>query len=142
MKRDGRVVLLALVMIWAPVLASVAADAEAAVRMRAQELLRTLQQRKWTEAVRFVIVVTGKHDATTRTRMGIPHGATREVIDQRVAEWFQQLYDVVQPGTTVSVRFDSRDKTLAQVTYRAGDLDAFYMRLVDGEWYYTLDRDY
>jgi hypothetical protein len=123
------------------ILVVVAADAEAAVRIRAQGLLRKLQQRKWTETVPYVIVATGKHGATTRRRMGIPDGATSEVIEKRVAEWFRQLYDVAQPGTDVSVRIDSRDKTWARVTYRAGDLDAFHMRLVDGQWYYALDRD-
>ena len=103
-----------------------------AVRTRAAQLLDELRAGRWIEAAEFVTA-----DKVTRERMGIPEGADPHETREEIAVWFRTLYESVPPGVVHSVEISS-DPTFALVTYRAGDLDAFYMRLVDGEWYYTL----
>jgi hypothetical protein len=139
MKRNRKVIVLTVTVALLSTLMLFAADTELAARKRAEQILHTLRQRKWKDATPFVIVVTGKRDALTRSRMGIGQNATRAEMDQKVSEWFRHLYDVVQPGTNASVRIDTKDNTLALVTYHHDDLDGFHMRLVDGQWYYTLE---
>ena len=72
--------------------------------------------------------------------MGIPKGASSEAVSQKVGEWFKQFYGTVKPGRVLEVRMDTRDNGLALVEYVHEDKDGFYMRRVDGEWYYTLDE--
>ena len=115
-------------------------DSTAPIRKRAEALLEILRSGQWSKAAGFVVVSTGRKDAETRHRMGIPKDATSELISQKVVEWFKQLYGTVKPGRVVEVRIDPRDKGLALIEYMHEDKDGFYMRRVDAEWYYTLDE--
>jgi hypothetical protein len=117
-----------------------APDPTAQIRQRADSLLDALRSAQWDRAAQFVIVVTGKKDAVTRGRMGISRDATAEAVAKAVGDWFKQLYGTVRPGRVVSVHLNPRDGNLALVTYKHDDLDGFYMRRVDGGWYYTLDE--
>ncbi len=110
-------------------------------RARAEALLDLLREGRWNDAARFCVAVTGQHDRTTRKRLGIPDDADGSVVLAKAAEWFKGLYDEKnsRPRGVQSVRIDPNDQTLAHVNYRSWDLDAFSLRLVDGEWYYTLD---
>jgi hypothetical protein len=107
------------------------------VRGRAEALLTALRQRDWGKAASFVLL-----DDDTRRRMGIPHGADPRTVQDQAAAWFERLYGTVAPGGVRSVVISEQDPNIARVTYRHGDLDAFIMRRVNGEWFYTLnDRD-
>lgn len=120
------------------VLASCAKSSESpeltAARARADHLLQRLRAEQWTEAAGFVSV-----DLIAQQRMEIPEGASPEAQTQRVANWFEEIYGNVKPGSIHSIELDPVDPQLVLVTYRAGDLDAFNMRLIDGEWMYILD---
>lgn len=107
---------------------------QAAVRARAAGMLEVLRAERWGEAAGFVSV-----DSATQERMEIPEGASPEATRAEIARWFETLYRNVPPRFVHSVAFHPQDSVLAIVTYTAGDLDTFHMRLVDGEWYYTLD---
>lgn len=102
-------------------------------RARAEQLLTALRTGDWGAAARFVHL-----DGNTRARMGIASRATTEEARPRIEAWFKALYETVRPGPVHSVRIDPSDPTQAIVSYRAGDLDAFIMRFVDGEWFYVL----
>lgn len=106
----------------------------AALRARAEALLQVLRDGRWNEAAEFVST-----DKITHQQIGIPDGASPEARRAKIARWFERIYGSVKPGSVHSVRIDPRDPSLALVSYRAGDLDAFNMRLADGEWLYTLD---
>jgi hypothetical protein len=103
------------------------------VRGRAQELLSALRQKDWGKASSFVVL-----DDETRQQMGIPEGADRQSAQGRAAAWFERLYGTVVPGAVQNVVISRQDPSVARVTYRHDDLDAFTMRLVDGKWFYTL----
>lgn len=105
-----------------------------AVQTRAARLLDELRAERWSEAAEFVFA-----DKVTRERMEIPEAAGRDETREEIARWFEALYGKVPPGVVHSVEVSAQDPTFALVTYRAGDLDAFTMRFVDGEWYYTLE---
>ena len=109
-------------------------DSQDVVRARAASLLQLLAAGDWGMAADFVLL-----DENTRQRMGLPHGASEEDLREQLASWFEKLYRNVRPGSVRSVRIDPKDPEFADVSYRAGDLDGFQMRLADGEWYYTLE---
>jgi hypothetical protein len=109
------------------------------VEKRAEALLEILRAGQWDKATPLVITATGAHDQETRRRLDIPEGATSEVIGEKVAAWFRGMYRRVRPGPVSSVDILGPDQDFALVQYRHEDLDAFSMRLVDGEWYYTLE---
>ena len=104
------------------------------VRARTDRFLQLLRSELWNEAASFVA-----GDPITQQRLSIPHGASPGARSQLVATWLEALYRNVKPGPIYSIELDPQDPSLALVTYRAGDLDAFNMRLTDGEWMYTLD---
>jgi hypothetical protein len=116
-------------------------EQEPSVRLqkRAEALLEVLRARQWGKAVPMVITATGKHDEETRRRLDIPKAATAEVTGAKVGAWFQYMYGKVPPGQVKSVQILGPDQDFALVLYRHEDLDGFNMRLVDGEWYYTLE---
>jgi len=106
-------------------------------RARAEALLSAVRQRDWAKAGAFVLL-----DDNTRRRMGIPQNADSRTVQNQAGAWFERLYGTVVPGAVHNVVISNQDPNVARVTYRHGDLDAFVMRLVDGEWFYTLnDRD-
>ncbi len=105
------------------------------VRGRAEALLTALRQRDWGKAASFVLL-----DDDTRLRMGIPQGADPRTVQAQAAAWFEGLYGTVTPGFVRDVVILDQDPNVARVTYRHGDLDAFIMRQVDGEWFYTLNE--
>jgi len=104
------------------------------VRGRAEELLSALRQKNWGKAASFVLL-----DDDTRQRMSIPQGAHPQTVQDQAAAWFKRLYGTVAPGGVRSVEISVQDPSVARVTYRHEDLDAFTMRLVDGKWFYTLN---
>jgi hypothetical protein len=112
-------------------------DPTAPIRMRAEALIEVLRSEQWSKVAPFVIVSTGKAAVETRRRMGIPQDASPDVVREKVGQWFKQIYGSVKPGRIVDIRLRGTD--LAQISYRHDDIDAFHMRLVDGDWYYTLD---
>jgi len=116
-------------------------EASARVQKRAEALLEVLRAGQWDKAAPLVITAAGKHDRETRRRLGIPGGATAEAVGEKVGGWFRGVYGRVRPGRVLSVRILGPDREYALVHYKHGDRDAFRMRLVDGEWYYTLDPE-
>ena len=106
----------------------------AAVRTRAETLLQLLRAEQWEDAADLVLT-----DEVTQQRLGIPEGASPDTRTEKIAGWFEGIYGSVKPGPVFSVRLDPKDPNLALVSYRHGDLDGFNMRLVEGEWLYTLD---
>ena len=122
-----------------PVLSASEGDSVAVIRKRAEAFLEVVRSEEWNKLAPFVIVSTGKGDAMTRQRMGIPENATPQIVGEKVSDWFRHLYSTIKPGQVISVRIDKQDKNLALVGYRHEDLDGFHMRFVDGEWYYTLE---
>ena len=110
------------------------AEPEATVKARATEFLVLLQEERWGDVASFVSL-----DSITRDRMGISEGSDIAGAREGIARWFQELYRNVPPGDVHSVRFHPEDSNLAEITYRAGDFDLFSMRLVEGQWLYTLD---
>ena len=110
------------------------------IKQRAESLLQTIREERWDELYKFVVVFTGKNDSQTRQRMKISENADENEIKQKIGDWFKSLYGKTKPGEIIRpVRIDPKDKTLAYIGYKHGDLDAFAMRLIDGEWYYTQD---
>ena len=109
-------------------------ETETRVRAEASAFLDALRAETWEEAVPFVSL-----DDVTRSRMGIPSGASDEVIRSKVQAWLRTVYGSVKPGPVQSVRIDPADPDLARVTYRHDDLDGFHMRFVGSRWLYTLD---
>jgi hypothetical protein len=112
-------------------------DARLAIRKRAEDLLAVVRSRQWSNCVTFVAVKT---DAETLRRMGTQTNATADAVAQAVGAWFKSLYDAVQPGKAVQAVHIRPGGELAILLYMHGDLDGFYMRKVDGEWFYTLDE--
>lgn len=110
------------------------APAPEGLQSRAEQLLAVLRSGDWGTAARFVYL-----DGNTRARMGIASGAGMEEAIPQIEAWFRALYGTVRPGAVRSVRIDPIDPTRAIVSYRAGDLDAFVMRLVNGDWFYVLE---
>lgn len=110
------------------------AQAREAAKSRAEELLSALRNADWTMAARFVYL-----DENTRTRMGIADGAAREEAVPKIEAWFKAIYGTVRPGSVHSVTIDPSEPTRARVSYRHDDLDAFTMRLVNGDWFYVVD---
>ena len=113
------------------------AEVAAQIRNRADGLLSAIRSRQWTKCVSFVAVTK---DTETLRRMGLSKDASSDLIEEKVASWFKGLYDVVQPGGVSAVRIRKDDENLALIEYKHEDLDGFYMRRIDGEWYYTLDE--
>ena len=105
-----------------------------AVRGRADAFLASLREGRWKEAAEFVLL-----DEVTQERMEISKDTEPEVRSGIIAKWLQRLYGRVKPGSVHSVRLDPKDKNLALIMYRHGDLDGFHMRFANGNWYYTLD---
>jgi hypothetical protein len=135
------VTLLGLLVAGTAVRADAPPDPTAQIRLRAESFVETLRSEQWTKAASFVIVSTGKKDAQTRRRMGIASDANPEAIAQSAGDWLKRLYGSVKPGRVISVRLHPQDPNLALVTYKHDDIDGFYLRQVDGEWYYTLDEN-
>ena len=101
---------------------------------RAEELVVALRKADWSMAARFVYL-----DGNTRARLGIAGGVGVEEAVPKVEAWFRTLYGTVRPGSVHSVRIDPNEPTRATVSYRHGDLDAFTMRFVDGDWFYLVE---
>ena len=101
---------------------------------RAEELLVALKRADWSMAARFVYL-----DGNTRARMGIASGVGSVEAGPKIEAWFRTLYGTVRPGSVHSVTIDPSDPTRARVSYRHGDLDAFTMRFVNGDWFYVVD---
>jgi hypothetical protein len=114
-------------------------QASARVQKRAEALLKVLRAKQWSKAAPLVVTAAGKHDQDTRRRLDIPKEAAAEVIREKVAAWFQHMYESVPPGEVSSVKILGPDEDYATVYYLHEDLDAFSMRLVDDQWYYTLE---
>lgn len=113
---------------------------EEKVYKRAEIFLQTIREGKWDEIYKFVVVVTGKKDAYTKSRMNISEEDNEKEIQKKVGDFFQNVYGTLKPEEIIApVRFNPNDETLASITYMHGDKDGFHMRKVDGEWYYTLD---
>jgi len=105
-----------------------------AVRARAETLLQLLRAKQWGDAADFVLI-----DEVARRRFGISGGADPEASREEAARFFEGMYGSLWPGSVRSVRIDPKDPELALVAYRCGDLDAFRMRLADGEWSYSFE---
>jgi hypothetical protein len=104
------------------------------VEPRAAQLLAALRNADWTSAARFVYL-----DTNTRDRMGIGRDVSTEEAKPKVEAWFTKLYGTVRPGLLRSVTVDPAEPTRATVSYRHGDLDAFTMRFVNGDWFYVVE---
>ena len=109
------------------------ATAPEGAQLRAQELVAALRRADWSMAARFVYL-----DGNTRARMGIASGAGVDEARPKIEAWFRTLYGTMRPGPVHSVRIDPSEPTRATVSYRHGDLDAFAMRFVNGDWFYVV----
>jgi len=103
-------------------------------RSRAEELLAALRSGDWGMAARFVYL-----DEYTRARMGIASDTTGEEPMPKIEAWFRTIYGSVRPGSVHAVTIDPSEPTRARVSYRHGDLDAFSMRFVNGDWFYVVE---
>ncbi len=113
---------------------------EELILLRAESLLQTIRDENWFLLYDFVVVSTGKKDAETKSRLNIKDDDSDYDKRKKVGQFFKSVYGVVKPGKIVRpVRYWDKEKTLVGIGYRHGDLDGFYMRKVDEEWYYTLD---
>jgi hypothetical protein len=112
----------------------VEARARENAQSRAEELLSAIRNSDWAAAARFVHL-----DANTRARMGIADGVARQEAVPEIETWFRAIYGTVRPGSVHSVAIDPSEPTRARVSYRHDDLDAFSMRLVNGDWFYVVD---
>ena len=101
---------------------------------RAEEFVAALRKADWSMAARFVYL-----DGNTRARMGIASGVGVEEAEPEIEAWFETLYGTVRPGSVHTVTLDPSEPTRARVSYRHGDLDAFTMRFVNGEWFYVVE---
>lgn len=106
---------------------------EDAVKAQATILLDILRAERWDELVAYVHL-----DSNTKNRMGIPENATDEIVQTKVANWFQALYEVVKPGEIFDVQISSDDPNFAWVTYMQGDLDVLDMQFNGERWLYVL----
>lgn len=104
-------------------------------RARAEALLSTVRQRDWGKAASFVLL-----DDDTRRQMGIPQNADSRTAQDQAGAWFERMYGTVIPGDVHDVEISTQDPNVARVSYFHEDLDGFRMRLVDGEWFYTLNN--
>ncbi len=114
-------------------------QAEKAARERAEQLLETVRSERWLDVYDFVVIKTGKNDKETRERMGITGSDSLETVKQKVGQFFKNLYGQLKPGKIKAAKLNDNDKTRVLISYRHEDLDGFYLKLVDGEWYYTLE---
>ena len=71
--------------------------------------------------------------------MGIGRDVSTGEAKPKVEAWFRKLYGTVRPGLLRSVTVDPAEPTRARVSYRHGDLDAFTMRFVNGDWFYVVE---
>ena len=110
-----------------------------AVKLRAEAFLETIRQQKWGELTEYTVIEAGRDDESMRSRLGIHLDADRATIEKNVEIWFRKIYGSILPGPIISLTIDSNDRTKALIQYRHGDLDAFEMHQIDGEWYYYLD---
>ena len=107
------------------------------VRSRAEQLLELLRLQQWARATEYVLM-----NREALNRFALPPDAPRATIASRVEELFRELYEDRPPGPIVAVRRDpdrSGNTERALVSYRHGDLDAFYMRLVGDQWLYSFE---
>ncbi len=114
-------------------------SADDKINKRAEEFLSAIRTENWEACTSYIIVITEKHDKYTRMRMGISENADQEEIKEKIISFFKGLYEKVKPGKIMSIKINPKDKKLVLISYRHGDLDGFYMREVDDEWYYTID---
>ncbi len=104
---------------------------------RAEDLLQTIRDEKWSEIIKFVVVIedfdkqTGKTGRTFRF-------PTDEETKEKIINRFKRTYSSLKPGRIIGVNIFEKDKTIAGVAYKHGDKDGFRMFLVDGEWYYGI----
>ena len=102
------------------------------VRARGEQFLSLLRAQQWDEASEMVLLNDAAYHRFNFRTQNEP-----EVLKGEIAKLFKQVYSNVKPGALVSVRMKPGDPPLASIAYRHGDLDAFNMRLSDGQWYYS-----
>ena len=106
-------------------------------RLQAEQLLEHLRSHEWALATGYVLINT-----EAMSRFGLPPDAQRPVVISRVQELFRRLYERQPPGPIVALRLDPDgpgDTRRVLVSYRHGDFDSFYMRLVGGRWLYSFE---
>ncbi len=110
---------------------------EADVEKQTGEFLDALRERDWSGAADRVLL-----NESARTQFGLPASADAEIIVSRITSLFRTMYESNPPGGISSVRRDpagTGDRDLVMVSYRHGDLDGFYMRRVEGRWFYAFE---
>ena len=108
-----------------------------AARAKAEQLLALWRSQQWAKATEYVYV-----DQAVLSRYALPADAPEAVIDSHLRSYFQQLYGKQLPGSITDIRGDPESSTITKrvvVTYIHGDFDTFHLRLVNGEWLYSLD---
>ena len=142
MRRDFNIFcsvsLISLALILTPIVGAESSTIEN-LKSRAEVFLETIRQEEWDTLVSYTVVGAGAMDRIMRTRLKISSDENSDIAKAKVGKWFRQLYGVVKPGAIRAVNIDQNDPSIALIEYRHGDLDAFKMRQIEGEWYYTLD---
>lgn len=108
-----------------------------AARSRAGQMLDLWRSKDWAKATEYVYV-----DQAVLNRYALGASASKADIDSHLRTYFQQLYGKQQPGSITEIRRDPNGPGAPNrvvVTYIHGDFDTFHLRLVDGEWLYSLD---
>ena len=106
-------------------------------RAHAEQFLEHLRLQEWSRAADFVLV-----NGQALNRFALPPDADRSAVPGLVAELFREVYENQPPGAIVDVRLDADGPGSTNrvfVTYRHGDFDSFYMRLVDDRWQYSFE---
>ncbi len=106
-------------------------------RLQAERLLEHLRSQEWARATDYVLINT-----EALNRFAFSPDVPQPVAIRRVQELFRELYETQPPGPIIAVRLDpdgSGRPDRAFVSYRHGDLDSFYMRLVGDQWLYSFE---
>jgi hypothetical protein len=106
-------------------------------RTQADVFLETLREGDWDKAADCVLM----NDAAW-SRFGLREDADTSELAEHIQELLKSLYQDLAPGPIVAVRLDhfgTGDRELVIVEYRHGDLDGFFMRLVDDRWLYSFE---
>lgn len=110
-------------------------DLHAQVRLRANALLQVLRDEQWLAAADYVLM---NQKTKERIEMFICEDKTKP--KQCLADFFQTLYSKQKPGDIFNISYlNHNDQELVLITYRHGDIDGFYMRKDNDQWWYAFN---
>ena len=110
-------------------------DTKTQVKIRAEALIQLLQNQQWFAAADYVLI-----DQKAKERLQSLSCPDKSKPKQCLADFFQILYKNQKPGDIFNITHpNSKDQDLVLVTYRHGDIDGFYMRLYNDQWWYAFN---